>query len=607
MSSGSSDHAEGKKRPERCLARIPVSVRAEEADTTVLNGATSVNLSHSGMYLKGRPAAAWRDRPPWVGMHLSLRFTLPEQQLVFRVSAEVVWANPRERDHAGANALGFGVRFLDPSPTLGDAIDTFMREFQHSVLVVDDEEPILQLLTSVLEAGYHVVAASSAGEALGLLAAQEFAVLIVDYLMPEVTGADLLEELNRRYPNLATTRIVLSAYADPEVIRRFINEGRVFHYFRKPVDIDELEQVVQAAADKYVLTVENERLNTELIKANERLARENKELRAQVSRSQELGLIVGQSPLIRKVLSRLVQVADYPTTVHIRGETGTGKELVAKAVHQASPRRGRPFVAFNCAGVPETLVQSTLFGHKKGAFTGAVGDRPGIFEEADGGTVFLDEVGDLSPAVQSSLLRVLQEGEVLPVGATRPKKLDVRVVSATHRDLEEDVETGRFRSDLFYRLVVYEIVLPALRERLEDLRLLAEHFLTRVCADFNKEVTGFSSAYLATLEAYDWPGNIRELENEIKRAVIRTPAGQAVQADHLTPRIVEPAPGSDPVRLYHGVPLPAAVRDTERQLIRHAMGQCGNRVPRAAKLLGLQVSTLRKKMKRLGLSDDPGP
>lgn len=587
------------KRPTRCLVRMPIHVQLVENATHVFLRATTSNLNATGMYIKGVLSEGLKENPPRIGTALSLQFVLPGSSLKLKGMAEVVWVNPQDRDSMGHEVLGVGVRFVKTDAVFKKSVESFIEDFRYQILLVDDEVENLELVERVLKKSFRVLKAQTAQKALDFLENQDVAAIIVDQCLPDMSGIDLLRTINDRYSNLPIARIVLTAHGNPDVIREFINVGKVCHFFDKPVEPIELEQVVDAAAKTYALVVENERLNAELLRTNETLVEENVKLRESVDKRKQLEQIIGHSSVMREVLTKLEQVAGFPTTVHIRGETGTGKELVARALHYVSPRKRRPFVAFNCAGVPETLVQSTLFGHLKGAFTGAVKDQKGLFEEASTGTVFLDEIGDLTATVQMNLLRVLQEREIVPLGATGSKKVDVRVVSATNRDLKADVKAGRFREDLYYRLVVFEIELPPLRERLEDVSLLADHFLKTVCEQFDKRILGFTPECMASMEAYAWPGNVRELENEVKRAVIRAPEGQHIDVLHLSPNIKASDPTTTIAERYHGLSLTEAVQDTEKRLIEHALEQSNQVVAKAAEILGVEPSTLRKKIKRL--------
>ncbi len=314
------------------------------------------------------------------------------------------------------------------------------------------------------------------------------------------------------------------------------------------------------------------------------------------------------------MVDQLERVRRSDATVHVHGETGTGKELVARALHSGGPRKHAPFVAQNCAGLSESLLQSLLFGHKKGAFTGADKDFQGVFQQADRGTLFLDEVAELSATVQAALLRALQSGEITPVGARAPVKVDVRVISATHKDLREEVRGGRFREDLYFRLVVIPIRLPSLRERSGDIPLLAMHFLDLHCELKGKNIRGFSGDAMRALERYPWPGNVRELENEIERLVVLTDDQQKVPLELLSPHLRQgagPAAAPTPPAEADGFVVPAgldydrAVASLERALVEEALRQAGGNVSQAARALGMERSRLAKLRDRLGLSAEP--
>jgi Nif-specific regulatory protein len=340
------------------------------------------------------------------------------------------------------------------------------------------------------------------------------------------------------------------------------------------------------------LTRENARLVEELRIANDRLAAENAYLRGTATDYE----IVGESPGIRRVLESVAKVAPSRTLVLIEGETGTGKELVARAIHAASPRRERLFVALNCAALSEGILESELFGHRRGAFTGAVADRKGLFEVADGGTLFLDEISETTPELQAKLLRVLQDGEIRLVGDNQPRKVDVRVLAATNRRLEDEVKAGRFREDLYYRLRVFPIRIPPLRERLDDMPALASHLVRRVASQLGKPVQDPTPEALALLARYPFPGNVRELANELERAVLMTDPGEPVGEDALSERIQEAAlDGAAPGALRR------RTEDVEREEIRAAIERNGGNKTHAAEALGITYRGLLKKMKRLGI------
>jgi two-component system response regulator HupR/HoxA len=374
-------------------------------------------------------------------------------------------------------------------------------------------------------------------------------------------------------------------------------------------DAATLQTAVRAAADRYALGADNECMAGELERPRRGLERENAFLRQRLTGVDGFDKIIGQSEQLRDALRQLERIRRTHVPVHVHGETGTGKELVARALHVGGPRAKLPYVVQNCAGMTDTLLQSTLFGHRKGAFTGADRDHRGVFLEADGGTLFLDEVGELSPATQGMLLRALQEGEVTPVGASRPIKVDTRIISATHKDLREEVSAGRFREDLLYRLVVVTVRLPPLRERQGDVALLAGHFLDMHCERHGKNAPGFRPDAISALETYSWPGNVRELDNEIERIVVLAEDGEKIGLEMLSSYIV----GARPVGPGGTSTLPdswlalqdlsydAAVERLERALVERAITAEGGSITKAAKRIGIERSRLGKIKRRLGI------
>jgi len=361
-------------------------------------------------------------------------------------------------------------------------------------------------------------------------------------------------------------------------------------------DLDILAVLAQAASQAFA----HARLVQRLRVAEERQRTENVYLK-QREESRLVDGILGDSPAMMQLFSKLEKVVDTRVTILIEGETGTGKELVASAAHYRSCRRDKLFVAQNCAAMPENLLESELFGHKKGAFTGATDDKKGLFELADGGTLFLDEVGEMPLALQAKLLRVLQEGEIRPVGSGRTQKVEVRIVAATNRDLELEVAEGRFREDLFYRLKVFPLRLPPLRERREDIPLLANHFLGRYAAEFGRSLAGFSQEALELLSGYAWPGNVRELQNEVQRLVIQVDDQEFAQAHQLSPRILEAKSTVARVRPSKGT-LKEMVVEVEKQLLQEALSEHGNNKSATAKTLGITREGLHKKLKSYGMA-----
>jgi Nif-specific regulatory protein len=370
--------------------------------------------------------------------------------------------------------------------------------------------------------------------------------------------------------------------------------------------------LLDALSGSIAIAIENARLVGELRAREATLQREVTSLRRVASAQHQLDGIVAASPAMDEVRRLVESASDSPVSVLIEGETGTGKELVARAVHYNSARRNKRFVPINCAALNENLLESELFGHRRGAFTGALSDKRGLFEVAHEGTVFLDELGDASPAFQARLLRLLQEGELVPVGDTTPRKVNVRVISATNRDLEEDVRTGRFREDLYYRIATFPIPLPPLRERREDIPLLVEHLLGRAAKRLEKELGGIEPAALALLEAYEWPGNVRELQNEIERAASLTPRGGRIAVGQLSEKVragVTPAAeggGTQPQKAAGaGESLWTAIERFEREHLRRSLAEHEGNVSRAARTLGISRVALQRKMKVLGLRTPP--
>ncbi len=458
---------------------------------------------------------------------------------------------------------------------------------QATVLVVDDEPRVLDALEAVLAAEFRVLRAESGEHALRNLADTDVAVIVTDYRMPGMTGVELLRRSQDVAPE--AVRILLTAYTDVESLMEAINTGHIYHVLPKPWDPNELLLVVRRAAERYALAQENARLKDELELALNTLQREAAEARERPLLFERL---VGAQTGLRPAVELARKVLDTDTTVLLLGETGTGKELFARLIHDNGPRRTAKFIAQNCGALPESLLESELFGHTRGAFTGAVAERRGLFEEADGGTIFLDEVGETSPAMQLRLLRVLQEGEIRRVGASTTKHINVRVLAATNADLEADVEVGRFRKDLYYRLNVFPIRVPALRDRAEDIPPLADHFLRVYRERSRRAVPSISPEALRCLRAYPFPGNVRELENEIERAVALADPGQPIGPEHLSERLRGSA-----ARSVLPQTLNEAIEQLKRRMIEDALRECGSKA-RAAERLGLTRQSLQQMLRR---------
>jgi two-component system, NtrC family, response regulator AtoC len=473
---------------------------------------------------------------------------------------------------------------------------------RYPILVVDDEQDNLDAFRFNFRKQFELLTAKSGPEALELLADADPAVIVTDQRMPGMTGIELLKQAATVRPE--AVGIILTAYTDTDALIEAVNMGQVYRYITKPWDSREVKAVLVQAVERHHLGRENQRLQAQL---QDYVGY----LEYQAHSAFDFGAIVGESEALRQVLARVEQVAATVTTVLLRGETGTGKEMVARAVHLNSDRGERPFVAVSCAALPAELLESELFGHEKGSFTGAVAQRKGRFELADGGTIFLDEVGDLPMEVQVKLLRVLQEREFERVGGAGPLKVDVRVVSATNRDLEAAVEQGTFRQDLYYRLNVFPIELPPLRDRGRDTILLAEHFLDKFARQNRRGPTRISADAGAALMAHGWPGNVREVQNVIERAAIVC-AGEELGAEDLDfgrrpapGSAIRPAPhvSAGPAAPSGGPAQPLRTRLAEEEkasIVRAIEGSAGN-IAAAARALGINRSTLYFRIKKYEL------
>ncbi|MCP4678413.1 MAG: sigma-54-dependent Fis family transcriptional regulator [Deltaproteobacteria bacterium] len=449
------------------------------------------------------------------------------------------------------------------------------------ILVVDDEESIRVTLSALLShRGYHVVAVSDAKTALKKLEEEEIDFILADVRMPDMDGIQLTREIMAR--EIPITVIVMSAYGSVDNAIEAMNAG-AYDYITKPFKTDEV-----------VLT---------LAKAEERegLRRENARLKAAMVGKHDFDGIIARSESMQKIFKLIAKVSEYKSTVLLTGESGTGKELVARAIHKSSSRSKGPFVAINCGAIPETLLESELFGHRRGAFTDAHSDKAGLFSEAGGGTLLLDEMGELPLSLQVKLLRVLQEGSVRQLGDTKDTEVDVRIVAATIRDLEKEVKAGRFREDLYYRLNVLPIHLPPLRDRAEDVPLLIEHFISRHNARLGAGIQGTNAEAKRLLASYSWPGNVRELENTIERAMVLAEGEQLTAAD-LPKRIKDIR---DPIRMTLDsgeLSVKKTFRIIEEELIRRALAKTGGNRTVAAKHLEISHRALLYKIKDYGVS-----
>ena len=451
------------------------------------------------------------------------------------------------------------------------------------VLVIDDDDPGRQVMELLLKkAGYSVQTAATGNQGLELLNTDNFNIVLADLFLPDKSGIEILQEVRLTSPGIEV--VVITGHASPKTAVQAMKEG-AFDYITKPVHFDELKIVISKALEK------------------QRLLSENVYLRKQLQERFEFENIIGRSQAMQRVFERMQRIAKTDSTVLVTGESGTGKELVARALHHHSRRSAKPFLAVNCGAIPESLLESELFGYVKGAFTGAVKDKVGKFEAANHGTIFLDEIGTMPMHLQSKLLRVLQEQEVERVGSNKPQKIDVRIISATNLDLGEQVKSGGFREDLFYRLNVIPLHLPPLRERREDILPLVSHFINKFCHLMSRPVMSLNKVALEALERYRWAGNVRELENMIERLVALT-EGDCINFDDLPQEVAGQAGAQKGLCLEispDGIDMPAAIAELEKKLIKKAMELCGGVKAKAAELLGLNRTTLVEKMKRLGM------
>ncbi|MEW5848450.1 MAG: sigma-54 dependent transcriptional regulator [Myxococcota bacterium] len=445
------------------------------------------------------------------------------------------------------------------------------------VLVVDDETGHAESLQKILEKeGYEVRTAGDGAAALELARGFSPQVVLTDLVMPRLSGTELLKGVKTVVPEAEV--ILMTAYGTVENAVEAMREG-AYDFLAKPVKRSAVVATVKRALEKQALLTENRALRAELASAKA-----------------SGGELVGQSPPMQKLRELIRQVAPSSATVLLLGESGTGKERVAREIHAHSQRASKPFVAVNCAALPETILESELFGSERGAFTGAV-SREGRFERANGGTMLLDEIGDLPLAMQVKLLRVLQDGEIERLGGGTPRKVDVRIIAATHRDLKQYVAEGKFREDLFFRLNVITLYIPPLRDRREDIALLASHFFQRHCQKHNKPLRGLSSEALEALMAHPWRGNVRELENAMERAVVLC-RGDTVQRADLPDEVanaVGPVPSAEELTFRVGTPL----AEVERQFIKATLAKCGDDKTLAARLLGISARTIYRRLEEM--------
>jgi two-component system response regulator HydG len=452
------------------------------------------------------------------------------------------------------------------------------------VLVVDDESAILETVEILLRGeGFEPSVTQSGRDALEKLNELAPDIVLTDIRMPGVSGLDILEAVRERDPEVPV--ILMTAQASLQSAVKAVNQG-AFYYLQKPFSNAELVALCRRAAETRTLT------------------RENKALKREIRRRDHSKAVrpIGKNRSFIDILKLAETVAPTDSTILITGESGTGKEILARYIHQLSEREGGPFISINCGALPESLLESELFGHVKGSFTGAVRDKEGLLVAARAGTFFLDEIGEMSPALQVKLLRALQEREVVPVGATEPIAIDVRVIAATNRDLEQEIRRGTFRSDLYYRLNVITMHLPPLRERLDDVPVLAEHFLLRLAVERNGKSgeLKLNGDAMAALQRYDWPGNVRELENALERAAILSSGTTGIDTSALPARVISPEPAP---LISERPPANPSLEVIERAYILWVLQAEGGNKARAAEVLGIDPSTLYRKLNRYGLAE----
>lgn len=446
------------------------------------------------------------------------------------------------------------------------------------ILLVDDEKNILKVMSASLKKeGYEVETARSGEEAAGKMETNRYSLVITDYKLPGINGLDLLKELKIKNAELPV--IILTAFGTIEKAVEAMKEG-ASNYLTKPLNLEELTLVVRDAMERHALI------------------EENKDLRRRLLDKYSFDNIIGKSPAIEEVFRMIRMVSQSNANILIIGESGTGKELVALAIHYDSERKDFPFIPVDCAAIPEGLLENEIFGHEKGAYTGAYDKRIGMIEQAHMGTLFLDEVGELSLNLQKKLLRVLQEREFHRLGGKEKVKVNIRVIAATNRDLQQDVKEGRFREDLFYRLNVVTIPIPSLRERMNDIPLLAEHFLRKYNDENKKDIRGFDPEVIELFLKYEWHGNVRELENIVERAVVLCNFERIV-IENIPPNVISSA--GDKRHIFDLSPDGMSLSDVEKKIIHKALDDVKWNQTRASQVLGITRKQLRTKMKNLGL------
>ncbi len=485
-----------------------------------------------------------------------------------------------------------------------------MSSSKPTILIVDDEVRSLESLERNLAEEFDVLLAENTVDAEKLLADNWVQIIMCDQRMPDKTGVEFLTEVREKWPDVI--RIIISGYADADDIISGVNDAGIYHYITKPWRPEKLILVLRNAVTMFELQRQNELLAIELRLSANAAKKTVSERRQSLRRKYNFddGIVRGKTSPMNRICDTLVQIAPYDLSVLITGESGTGKELVARAIHYNSLRWNKPFVVQNCGSMPQDVLEAELFGYKRGAMPSAVQDYTGLFERASGGTVFLDEIGDIPPAFQVRLLRVLQEGELRPVGSNQTRKVDVRILASSQKNLEEEVHAGRLRKDLYFRLAGVTIQIPPLRDRREDIPFLANFLLNQAMTKLGKTVDGFSSEALSCMKRYCWPGNVREMQNEIERLLVMGPENGVLGAELLSAKVLmatSPDAADDLSILGNSVgTLKERIENIEVKILRESLIRHRWNKSKAARELGLSRVGLRGKLERYGLEKEEG-
>lgn len=576
----------------RETVRIPLFSRVEVRGRVELGTCFTSNISRGGLYLKA-PDAQVEDVP--VGSSWWVRLKLLSGAPV-ELTGEAVWVDPAVRDHQGKRSLAFGLRFSAGQDRALSEVSRFVAAFRYRAVALGVDERVLGPLADC----FRVERVGSEKALVEALGTGQVDLLVHGDGGTEDGGAARLARILKAHEVDVQPPALCCAAQATDALERVISASNRAVFVPLPAPTLALRSLAERLVEAQALAMEVDALTRELRQTMARLEDENRTLRLHVPPPRLPGL-VGDSAPMRRVYEWVDRVAPVNTTVLLLGESGTGKERIARAVHAKSARADKPFVAQNCAALSESLLDGELFGHVRGAFTGAVKDRAGLFESAEGGTVFLDEVGEMSAAMQAKLLRVIQEREVRRLGSTKDIPVDVRVLCATHRDLASMVKAGAFREDLYYRLRAFVITLPPLRERRSDIAALAAHFLEVFAERHQRRPSGYAPEAVAVLEGHSWPGNVRELELTVERLVVLSEADQPIDAERVREALRESGPPEAQAASSAFSTLEEELEEHERQRIQAELVRAGGVVAKAARALGMDRTTLSKRCKRLGL------